>query len=66
PNKEFDGLPDWPDWSNFWIFQKRLVLDNTVSSSARNLWRSDVNDALNELGTDDRQKVLEAMSGQSD
>jgi para-nitrobenzyl esterase len=64
PNKEFDGLPDWPDWSNFWIFQKRLVLDNTVRSSARNLWRSDVNDALNELGTDDRQKVLEAMSGQ--
>lgn len=64
PNKAFDGLPDWSDWSNFWIYQKRLILDNTVSSSSHNIWLSDVNAALNELGTDDRQRVLEAMSGQ--
>jgi para-nitrobenzyl esterase len=64
PNKAFDGLPDWSDWSNFWIYQKRLILDNTVSSSSHDVWLSDVNAALNQLGTDDRQRVLEAMSGQ--
>jgi para-nitrobenzyl esterase len=61
PNKASDGLPDWPDWSNFWLYQKRLILDNSVRSSLHNLWLSDVNAALDQLGTDDRQKVLEFL-----
>ncbi|WP_280290044.1 carboxylesterase family protein [Pseudomonas sp. BN417] len=64
PNKAFDGLPDWYDWSNFWVFQKRLILDNTVRSSSHDVWLSDVNSALNQLGTDDQQKVLDLMNGQ--
>ncbi|WP_394559755.1 carboxylesterase/lipase family protein [Aquipseudomonas alcaligenes] len=64
PNKAFDGLPEWYDWSNFWIFQKRLILDNTVKTNAHDVWLSDVNAALNQLGTDDQQKVLAVMAGQ--
>lgn len=64
PNKAFDGLPDWYDWSNFWIFQKRLILNNTVQTNSHDVWLSDVNNALNQLGTDDRQKVLDVMAGQ--
>ncbi|MDH4655035.1 MULTISPECIES: carboxylesterase/lipase family protein [unclassified Pseudomonas] len=64
PNKAFDALPDWYDWSNFWIFQKRLILDNTVKTSSHDVWLSDMNNALNQLGTDDRQRVLDVMAGQ--
>lgn len=64
PNKAFDGLPEWYDWSNFWIFQKRLILDNTVKTNSHDVWLSDVNAALNQLGTDDQQKVLAVMAGQ--
>lgn len=35
-----------------------------MSSSSHGIWLSDVNDALNQLGSDDRQKVLEVMSDQ--
>lgn len=64
PNAAFDGLPEWYDWSNFWIFQKRLVLDNTVKTNSHDVWLSDVTNALNQLGTDDQQRVLNFMAGQ--
>ncbi|MNE88784.1 hypothetical protein D3C80_1861220 [compost metagenome] len=64
PNEAFDGLREWYDWSNFWVFQKRLILDNTVKTSSHDVWLSDVNSALDQLGTDDRQKVLDVMTGQ--
>ena len=64
PNAAFDGLPEWYDWSNFWIFQKRLVLDNTVKTNSHDVWLSDVTNALNQLGTDDQQRVLNFMTGQ--
>lgn len=28
PNKAQDGLPDWPDWTNFLFYDKRLILDS--------------------------------------
>lgn len=64
PNKAFDGLPEWHDWSNFWVFQKRLILDNTVESSAQNIWLSDVEDALDQLDEVERRQVLTVMAGQ--
>lgn len=64
PNKTFDGLPEWYDWSNFWIFQKRLILDNTVQTNSHDIWLSDVEEALDELDAEQRQQVLTLLSGQ--
>ena len=64
PNQAFDGLPEWHDWSNFWIFQKRLVFDNTVQSNAHDVWLSDVHAALDQLDAEQRQQVLAVMAGQ--
>jgi para-nitrobenzyl esterase len=35
-----------------------------VSSRSHEIWLSDVNNALIQLGSDDRQKVLEIMNDQ--
>lgn len=62
PNKWFDGLPEWYDWSNFWIYQKRMILDNNVHTNSHDFWLSDVNGALNQLSPADRQRAEELMS----
>ncbi len=62
PNRSFDGLTNWADWSNFWIYQKRLVLDNNIKSSSHDFWLSDVNAALNGLSAEDRDTAEELMS----
>ncbi|SHE94573.1 para-nitrobenzyl esterase [Microbulbifer donghaiensis] len=62
PNKWFDGLPEWYDWSNFWIYQKRLILDNNVHTNSHDFWLSDVNNALNQLNAEERQRAEELIS----
>lgn len=62
PNRWFDGLPEWKDWSNFWFFDKRLILNNDVRASSHELWLSEVHSALNRLNAADRQKAEELMS----
>lgn len=62
PNKWFDGLPEWYDWSNFWIYQKRLILDNNVHTNSHDFWLSDVNNSLNQLDPIERQRATDLMS----
>jgi len=62
PNRRFDGLPDWKDWSNFWFSNKRLILDNDVHANSHDLSLSEVHSTLNSLSAADRKKAEELMS----
>jgi len=62
PNRLFDRLPYWYQWSNFWSAKKRLVLDSDLRTSSEDFWLSDVDGALNELSAAQRVEVSEIIN----
>ncbi|MBU3916955.1 carboxylesterase family protein, partial [bacterium] len=52
PNASGDGLPTWSDWSNFFIFNKRMIFDNNYHMSSYDFFNVDFMNLYNNLQVD--------------